>query len=175
MTQTYETVLDFLKNGNWKFVEHERGFYLVFSGRNGQFHCSLRVEGTLVTFHVNVGLKTPPAARGAMAELVARINGGLILGNFEFDPDDGDLRYKNSINVEGGVLSEDMCRHLLFAALCTADRYLPAIHRVALGVSTPAQAVELIENPKTKARKAGKVPTPAQRGVIERLAEPSNN
>ena len=43
--------------------------------------------------------------RQIVAELLARINYGLNIGNFELDMTDGEIRYKTSIDVEGGELT----------------------------------------------------------------------
>jgi len=43
--------------------------------------------------------------RGAVAEFINRANYGIIIGNFEMDFADGEIRYKTSIDVQGDKLT----------------------------------------------------------------------
>ena len=46
-------------------------------------------------------LNVPPARRAAVMELVTRANYGLRLGCFELDLDDGEVRFRASLDFEG--------------------------------------------------------------------------
>ena len=63
-----------------------------------------------------------------MAEFVTRANRGMRIGNFELDFDDGEIRYKTSMDVEGGDLTDKMIDNLLRANLTTTDRYFTGLY-----------------------------------------------
>jgi hypothetical protein len=90
--------------------------------------------------------RTPEAVRIAMAELLARINYGIAIGNFEMDFSDGEIRFKTSLDVAGGRLSRAMFEALLDANLAAMDAYLPALEAVRDSRMTPAEAVASVES-----------------------------
>lgn len=50
-------------------------------------------------------MNVPEDRRLALAEFLTRANYGLFIGNFEMDWQDGEVRYKTSIDVAGDRLS----------------------------------------------------------------------
>lgn len=82
----------------------------------------------------------------AIGEFITRANYGLPLGNFEFDWNDGELNFKNSIDVNGGELTEQMVKTLVGFALECVNRYLPGLQAVLRG-ETPLAAIEAIDGP----------------------------
>jgi hypothetical protein len=85
--------------------------------------------------------KVPEARRREVMEFITRANYGLLLGNFEFDINDGELRYMASIDLEGSQLSRSQFRNLLFGSVAAIDRYFPHLQRVLQGAADPAAAV----------------------------------
>lgn len=65
--------------------------------------------------------------RPRLCELICRINYGLILGNFELDWDDGELRYKTSMDVEDIEVSQTVLRNLVYGNFHSFDMYFEAI------------------------------------------------
>jgi hypothetical protein len=88
---------------------------------------------------------TPEERRPAMAEFITRANYGLPLGNFEMDYDDGEVRFKTSIDVEGDRLSPALFRQLLRANWSIMEQYYPGVASVASGEATPQEAVDRVE------------------------------
>lgn len=78
-------------------------------------------------------LAIPPARRAALMELVTRANYGLRLGCFELDLDDGELRFRASVDFEGTTPSPAIARSLLYTAVATMGRYAPALVDVVDG------------------------------------------
>lgn len=60
-----------------------------------------------VIFFTTSNIKVDSVNKGRIAELVCRANWGLLNGNFEYNYDEGDLRYKVYIGVKNGELSKD--------------------------------------------------------------------
>ena len=77
--------------------------------------------------------------RTAMAVLLARINYGLTLGNFEIDLSDGEVRFKASIDFGGAEPTQEQLRPLSATALLQFDKWLPALRAVTAGAD-PAEA-----------------------------------
>jgi hypothetical protein len=102
-------------------------------------------ECRFVRLRILVQATIPNAARGAVAEAVARGNFGLLHGTLELDINDGELRYRDALLVADGTLGPDAVRMLLFGGLFTFDRYYPAFMRVAYGGASPAAAIADVE------------------------------
>ena len=77
--------------------------------------------------------------RPAMAVLLARINYGLILGNFEIDLSDGEVRFKVSADFGGAEPGEAQLKPLVATSLAQFDRWLPSLRDV-IGGADPAGA-----------------------------------
>ena len=86
--------------------------------------------------------KVPEERRAAVGELLARINYGLIVGNFEIDLTDGEVRFKASVDFGGGEPSVALLKPLVATSLAQFDRWLPALRAVAGGQEEPAPAFQ---------------------------------
>jgi hypothetical protein len=104
----------------------------------------LEERGQLLIHSVRDG-RIPEEHRPAVGSFVHRATFGMVLGNFEFDLDDGDLRFKTSIDVEGDRLSETLLDHLILANIAAFGRYLPGVDAVLDGAD-PAAAVADVED-----------------------------
>jgi hypothetical protein len=69
------------------------------------------------------------------------------IGNFELDFDDGEIRYKTSIDVEGGELSSKMIDNLLRANLSTINRYFAGLMELIYGDKPASDVIKRIETP----------------------------
>jgi hypothetical protein len=102
-------------------------------------------EDKQVAVYSVIPFTVPEDRRLAAAEVITRANYGLRLGNFEMDFADGELRFKTSIDVEGGTLAEAQVRSLLYANVSVTEKYLPSISAVVQSHVTPADAIAQIE------------------------------
>jgi hypothetical protein len=69
----------------------------------------------------------------------------MIIGNFELDYNDGEIRYKTSLDVEETPLTDALVRHLVYANVLTMDKYFPGLMRVLYAGIDPAIAIEEVE------------------------------
>ena len=97
-----------------------------------------------VVVHSSFNPPVPEERREAMALFLTRANYGILHGNFELDLDDGDLRYKTSIDVSGAELTETLLENVVIANVSMFDRYVPGIEAVVRGVD-PDDAIAAIE------------------------------
>jgi len=147
------TILDvataFFQEDGWPFqqLEGQPILQIGFQGDNGQWVCfaQAREEQMQFVFYSVCAAKAPEAKRLALAEFLTRANYGLIVGNFEMDWHDGEVRYKTSLDVEGDRLTPALVKQMAYANVVTMDRYLPGIMRVIYGDVSPTQALAEID------------------------------
>jgi len=111
-------------------------------------------EQRRAVFHSTVPLRVQPEQRSVVAEYLCRANHGVMLGNFDLDFESGAVRYKTSIDVDGGELTTGMVKTLLHINLSTADRYAKGLIGVLYRELTPAQAIAEVEGGSTASRLA---------------------
>jgi hypothetical protein len=147
--ELFEEMVNFFKQDNWFFsqVEAEPVLQMAFQGRNGKWTCiaRARVEAQQFVFYSLCPVNAPEDKRLAIAELLTRINYDMVIGNFELDFSDGEIRYKTSIDVEGESLSFALIKQLVYANVMMMDTYLPGIFSVIYGNVEPKDAIAQIE------------------------------
>lgn len=141
--------LDFVEDMDWPFEPAEQpGLYqLRFEGRAGQWRCfaQIREREQQFLFYSALPWTIAPDRRTAMMEFVTRANFGQPLVSFELDLDDGEVRCRSGIDVEGAFISRPMIRQLVASNLLTMDRYMAGMRAVAEEGADPAAAVRHIE------------------------------
>lgn len=123
---------------------------MAFEGEAGRWLCfaQLREEQTQILFYSVCPTRVPPERRAAAAEFLTWANSGLLLGNFEMDYADGEVRYKTSVDTGGGPVSE-LLPPLVYANVLMMDRYLPGIMDVIGGADPAATATRIDAEPPT--------------------------
>jgi hypothetical protein len=143
------TVANFFDQENWPYVQvaQESALKFAFSGEQGRWNCYAKTDESQrqVIFYSFCPLQAPAEQRLAVAEFLTRANYGLIIGNFELDFGDGEIRYKTSLDVEGDRLTLALVKHLVYTNVLTLDTYLPGILAVIEGVRSPEEAIASIE------------------------------
>ncbi len=145
----FAAMVNFFETDDWTFtkVEGDLALQIPFEGENGQWNCYAKaIEKTSqCIFYSIMPRLVPPARQFAIAEFINRANYGTILGNFELDVTDGELRYKTSIDMGGENLSFPILQKLVYTNVTMMDRYLPGIKSVISGKLPPQEAIRLIE------------------------------
>ena len=80
-----------------------------------------------------------------MAEFMTRANYGMIVGNFELNYEDGEVRYKTSIDIGDSDLSLMLVKQIVYPNVATMDLYLPGLMAVIYSDASPADAIAKIE------------------------------
>ena len=142
----YTALLQFFDD--WFFTQNDEEAFLrlSYSGKHGSWDIYAQArdeQGQFICYSVYPQM-VPEQQRPAMAELLTRLNYGLILGNFEMDYADGEIRYKTSVDVEAGELTPELIKPVVYANLGTMDHYWPALAAVAEGRAEPQKAAILI-------------------------------
>ncbi len=148
-----QQMLDFFIEDDWSFTKlsGEPTLQLAFQGKNGAWHCYAKAkeENQQFVFYSICPISTPEEKRGSLVEFLTRANYAMILGNFELDYNDGEVRYKTSIDVEGDRLTFALIKRLVYTNVMMMDIYLPGIISVVQDDASPAEAIRSIEQPDT--------------------------
>lgn len=130
----------------WPLEDHGDYLATLVSGKNGEWsaYFDIRENEDQIAVHSMVPVEIPDDQRTNVALFLTRANFGLAVGNFEFDLDDGETRYKTSIDLGGVDASDDLVDRLFTANIVTVDHYLPGLRAAARG-EDPALAVSMIE------------------------------
>ncbi|MCL1912447.1 MAG: YbjN domain-containing protein [Eubacteriaceae bacterium] len=86
------------------------------------------------------------AALAKAAEFIARANYDMILGNFELDFHDGEVRYKTSAICFENVPSKEELERLIDIPPIMVNRYGDALASVLKGTSDPGSAIREAES-----------------------------
>ncbi len=129
----------FVENG-WPFSE-VRGAQVLVSDLSGplgtwRFYAQAVDEQRLVLLYSVCPLRVPTERRAEVSQFLTGANYGLAAGNFELDFEDGEIRYKTAIHIQGDGLDRDTVKRLVRSNGMAMETYLPGIGAVIAG--TPA-------------------------------------
>ena len=145
-----EIAVQFFEGLKWPFtrLEDETALQVPFRGENGEWPCYAftHEKEEQFAFYSICPARAPEERLMTVAEFITRLNCGLVIGNFELDFEDGEIRFKTSIDVEGDRLSTTLVEQLVLANVTFMDLCLPAMMKVIYGDMSPAQAVAQIED-----------------------------
>lgn len=146
-----QTMIDVLEKVGWPYelVPDEEGTLLLNYEQPGvgAWTCyAIAREGQQqCLFYSECPIEIPEERWSAVAEFLMLANFGMPIGNFEMNPDNGKVRFKTGIDVEGDRLSAALFKGILQANLTMMSQYLPGIVEVALEDSLPSYAIKKVE------------------------------
>jgi len=149
MNTAYEKLCEHLTSksiGYWSQSE-DMSICADFRGQVGTYRVFARIgaEDRLFQVFGNSPVRIPEGARPAIAETVARINFGLMVGKFELDYDEGSLRFQAAQILPADELDDQIIERLIGTTLSMLDNYLPAVLSVIYGNELPKDAVRHVE------------------------------
>ncbi len=146
----FDVLLDFLEIDGWvhKEIEYRRVLGLGIEGQNGRFDCYAvaREEEKQLTVYSIFPVKVPQPKRYTVAAFITMLNYGIIIGNFEMNFYDGEIRYKTSLDVDGDRLTPALIKHLVYTNVATLDKYLPGVMSIIYGNLSAEEAISRIES-----------------------------
>lgn len=149
MTQILRIAMRFFEEYDWPYFQRDDEPVLrtAFRGDNGEWSCYAFADEDQqqFAFYSVCSVRTPEDRRLALAEFITRLNHGLVIGNFELDFSDGEIRFKTSIDVEGDRLSTTLVRRMVVANVATMDMHLPGIAKAIYGDVPPAQGLAAMQ------------------------------
>ena len=150
LASLFDLLVDFLSDDGWapESLPGESMARLRVRGENGEWDAFAlaREEEHQVVVYAECPLSAPNDRRAETMALITRTNFGLSIGNFELDLDDGEIRYRTSLDVKEDRLSPALLRHLIWNNIGTTDKYLPALRQVIESGTSAAEALARIES-----------------------------
>ncbi len=145
MASLFDTIVGYFEQDGWDFhrLPGHQALEMGAAGEHGNYRLIAVVERDhpIVRFLTFVEGKVPEARRKEVTEFLTRANYGLLLGNFEFDVNDGEVRFKCSADLEDAELTHAQFENLLLIGLSVMDRYFPGLQSVIQGTSDAAAAI----------------------------------
>lgn len=122
--------------------------HTVFEGKSSTWHCFAHCHPDIaqLLFYSVAPLRIAAVLRPAVAEYLTRANWGLLLGNFEMDYSDGEVRYKTSLQFDQTLLTTALLRPLILNNVAVMDKYLPGLQAIVAQEQTPMEAIAAVEN-----------------------------
>ena len=149
MGAIYDAMENFFKTDDWPAtkLENQPAMSMNFQGQNGRWSCYARVEEEkqIILFYSYCPVKAPEEKRPILADFLTRSNYGLYIGNFEMDYNDGEVRFKTSLDVEGDELSDALMKRIVYDNVGVMDKYLPGVMSVIYGGASPTEAIAKVE------------------------------
>jgi len=118
-----------------------------YAGRHGNYDCWFqdRPNEQQLMFYARAPTNAVEDKRQAVAEFMTRANYGMVIGNFELDLKDGEMRYKASVDYEHIQVNNAFLKNMSYQVVVNMDRYLPGIMKLLYSDITPEEAVAEIE------------------------------
>lgn len=146
----FQALIDHCESNKLRFSTNTERKAVMFSmcREAAVFNCILQITHDDEVFQIHIDYPVQakdPKVRQLAAEFVARANHRMVIGNFDLDMSDGELRFHIGHIIGAHGLDDETIGGLVATALGTADRYFPAFMRMMYGGHTPEDAVYLSE------------------------------
>lgn len=147
--ELFQQVKDALTEIGWDFGESAKALSVRTGSyeTNGFHSCFLRVDEDcpIISVQSRMQCRVPEEKRAAMMEFVNRANCNIWIGHFEVELTYGEVRYRTVMNIADGVLTTAMLGTMIYANVCTVDRYLPGAMGVLWNDLEPEDALGMCE------------------------------
>jgi len=122
---------------DWSFERTmEDEILLIVSGQLSEYHISFSWVEIFETLHAgcSFALAVAPKQRSRMVDLLSLINEKMLMGHFDYWQDTGEVIYRQSLLLSGGLHPTDaQITTLLSTALDACELHFPACEKVANG------------------------------------------
>jgi hypothetical protein len=136
-----QTVMRVINERNWRHSRHETRpmveLPLTCAKSVIRLVVSAREKEQQVIVYAMLAELVPPDRRAAAAEFLARVNHNCCIGAFDIDFEEGGVRFRVGIDVEGGGLTEKMVENLFDMSAYAADAHHEGLMRVVYGGADP--------------------------------------
>jgi hypothetical protein len=149
MNAAYEELIHLLdeREVNYSTNDEHQSVCTDLKGEVAAYRIVAQVDAESELFQVYgySPIRVPEGSRPAIAEAVARANYGLRVGKFEFNIDEGDLRFQASQALLSESVGETVIDRLITTTMAMLDMYLPAFLSVIYGNELPNDAIRCVE------------------------------
>jgi hypothetical protein len=145
----FAAITQLCEQESWELTELEDGVCaLIETGgdEDEKFTCFAyaREKQNQFIFHSVTVDNVEPEMRPVVAEFLTRLNYELSIGNFEMSFDDGDVRYKTSIDFDKRDANVDDIAVLAIANITIMSKFHDLLTDVMAGKIAPALAMEIV-------------------------------
>lgn len=166
MSDSFSAIIEFLESREYRFTStpEEDRVNLTLAGKHADYRVTMRVThgGDFFQIYIHYPFRVREMERRVtVAELICRANYGMLVGGFEIDMEDGEIRFHVAHLIQGLPLSADVVERLLFTAISSLDRYFPAYMQHLHAGLTPGDAVYMSEIDIHASTVGEQTPTPA--------------
>ena len=141
-------VEEYFHSDDWKYEELSEGVYRsgirTNEGTYRIIHHAKDEDQRLIVM-VFVESCVAERSRQSALEYLMRATYNMVLGNFEMDMDDGEVRFRISADFNHGGLSAEAIAHMTYVAIAMMDRHYLGLMGVCFGGKTPEEAIAEIE------------------------------
>lgn len=145
--KVYATMVRALKAKDWHFREDAEKLTIVSSCTGDDIDMNFIIEvdadREVITFLSSMPFKAPEEKRVDVAIAVCVANYGMVNGSFDFDINDGEIRFRLTTSYCGCEIGEPFFMDMMSTALNTVDRYNDRFLMLAKGLMTLEQFIEL--------------------------------
>ena len=140
----FEVLIEFLDGQGWNYsvLEGREVAQVRFGGGSESFtfFADSRPDREALLCYSVRDERVEEERRNAVSELLTRLNYPLLIGNFEMDFDDGEVRFRSSIDFEDDRPTTALVRNVILPNLQTMNTYRAAIAAVAAGEPIPPES-----------------------------------
>lgn len=148
MSAIFQQVKAYYESQGWTFHTNEARSRVDMSigteHLNGARVSTVVRKAVILTFAA-FPFKVPEAKRLAVAEYLTRANYGLLLGNFEMDFSDGEVRFKSAHATAATPPPIAIIERAVDVAPAMLNRYAPGLMRLIFGGLSPEDAIREVE------------------------------
>lgn len=141
-----EAIEQYLKNDEWNYeFDEEREFIRCgINLRNRLKECRIIVDidETKYLSLALINLNCDEEHRAELSKFLTMVNYGLLIGNFEMDFNDGEVRYKIATNCKDCIPSQAVIEDSLMIPAVMFEQFGDAILDVMFGVKSAEEAYE---------------------------------
>ena len=145
----YASLVNSLTARDWNFEPNEENL-LIRSGIRGEdlpieFIMIVNPRNEVVQFLSALPFTIPEDMRVDGAIAVAVANYGLVDGSFDYDINDGEIRFRLTCSYRDSVLGGDLFEYMIGAAASTVEKYNDRFFMLAKKMITIEKFIELEE------------------------------
>ena len=143
---SFKALTDYLDGRKYNYNPYPEENRIAFSvcGHHADYRIQFRIthEGDYCQMVLNYPFRVrDEKLRLSVAELITRANYKMVVGKFEMDMSDGEVRYHVAHLIDGSDFTAEIVERIYMTALYTMDRYFPALMQHIHAGYTPEDAV----------------------------------
>ena len=147
-----ESIRDYFDSQNWKYrYDEDKGLFRMFMHIRVddvdacEVRTIVRDERRFTTF-VTFPFRVPEKKRAIAASFISRANYKLLLGCFEMDYRDGEIRFRMCVDCEDCMPSQTVVKNSILIPMAMYRNYGDALLTVLFGIKTAEEALKGLED-----------------------------